>query len=147
MNRVSEAQARQSSASEPKVRPFGLDRSMPASKEVEMAVLGAYLINPGEAGSQIREVLTEEHFYFAGNKVIFREISALQDALQAIDLITVTQRLLDKNVLEDVGGAAYLSELLTSCPSPDHAASYADVVYEKYLLRQLIEAGTEIVSR
>jgi large subunit ribosomal protein L9 len=62
--------------------PLVLDRVLPNSLDAEMAVLGAMLLSPAEAGSQVRERLSENHFYYAAHQVIFREIAALQDAMQ-----------------------------------------------------------------
>src|SRR6185503_12538525 len=79
-----------------------LERVPPNSPDAEMGVLGCILISPQDAGSQARERLEEKHFYIAANQVIFREMAAMQDAMQAVDLITLTQRLQDKEVLEEI---------------------------------------------
>src|SRR6266404_9983869 len=139
-----------------KAQPFGksksapalvLDRVLPNSLDAEMAVLGAMLLSPAEAGSQVRERLSENHFYYAAHCVIFREIATLQDALQAVDLITLTQRLQDKNQLEEVGGPAYLSDLVSRVPTIANVEHYIDIVWEKYLLRQLIGAAHDVIYR
>lgn len=124
-----------------------LDRVLPNSLDAEIAVLGAMLLSPAEAGSQVRERLSEVHFYYAAHQVIFREIATLQDALQAVDLITLTQRLQDKNQLEEIGGPAYLGDLITRVPSTANVEHYIDIVWEKHLLRQLIGAAHDVISR
>jgi replicative DNA helicase len=124
-----------------------LDRVLPNSLDAEISVLGAMLISPAEAGSQVRERLSENHFYYSAHQVIFREIATLQDALQAVDLITLTQRLQDKNQLEEVGGPAYLSDLITRVPTIANVEYYIDIVWEKYLLRQLIGAAHDVIFR
>ncbi len=124
-----------------------VDRVLPNSVEAEMAVLGAMLLSPQDAGSQARERLSEQHFYHAAHRVIFREIAALQDAMQAVDMITVTQRLQDKRLLEDIGGASYLAELVSRVPTTANLDHYIDIVWEKFLLRQLIEAAHGIIAR
>ncbi|HTS17160.1 MAG TPA: replicative DNA helicase [Verrucomicrobiae bacterium] len=126
---------------------LALDRVLPNSMDAEMAVLGAMLLSPTEAGSEIRDRLSEGHFYYSAHQAIFREISALQDALQAIDLITLTQRLRDKNQLEEIGGPAYLSDLIGRVPTTANIAHYVDIVWEKHQLRQLIGAAHEVISR
>jgi len=139
-----------------KAQPFGksksapslvLDRVLPNSLDAEMAVLGAMLLSPAEAGSQVRERLSEHHFYYAAHCVIFREIAVLQDAMQAIDLITLTQRLQDKNQLEEIGGPVYLSDLVTRVPTTANVEHYIDIVWEKHLLRQLIGAAHDVIAR
>ncbi len=127
--------------------PLTTDRVLPNSLDAEIAVLGAVLISPTEAASIVRDRLSEEHFYYAPHQVIFREIAALQDAMQAIDLVTLTQKLQDKNQLEEVGGVSYLSELITRVPTAANVEHYIDIVLEKYLLRRLIGAAHDIISR
>ena len=139
-----------------KMRPVGsgrslstlaLDRVLPNSMDAEMAVLGAMLLSPSEAGSQARERLSEQHFYYAPHQVIFREIAALQDSLQAIDLVTLTQRLQDRNQLEEIGGPVYLTDLISRVPTTANVEQYIDIVWEKHLLRQLIGAAHDIIGR
>jgi replicative DNA helicase len=124
---------------------MALDRALPNSQDAEMAVLGAVLLSPNEAGPEVRDRLSEEHFYYSPHKVIFREIAALQDTLQAVDLITLTQRLRDKEQLEEIGGPAYLSDLISRVPTVANIEYYIEIVFEKYLLRQLIEAAHEVI--
>ena len=126
---------------------LSVDRVLPSSMDAEMAVLGAMLLSPAEAGSQARERLNEGHFYFAAHQSIFREMAALQDALQGVDLVTLTQRLQDKNLLEEVGGPAYLADLVTRVPTASNIEHYIDIVWEKYLLRQLIGAAHDIIAK
>jgi replicative DNA helicase len=115
--------------------------------DAEMAVLGAMLLSPQEAGSQARERLQEEHFYYAAHQVIFREIAVLQDAMQAVDLVTLTQRLQDKNQLEEVGGPVYLTDLITRVPTAANIEHYIDIVEEKHLLRRLISTSHDVITR
>jgi replicative DNA helicase len=139
-----------------KVAPLGsgrglttlpIDRVLPNSLDAEIAVLGAMLLSPQDAGSQARERLNENHFYHAAHQVIFREIAVLQDALQAVDMITLSQRLQDKNQLDEIGGAAYLADLVSRVPTTANLEHYIDIVYEKFLLRQLIEAAHGIIAK
>src|SRR5882724_5844073 len=139
-----------------KAQPFGksksappliLDRVLPNSLDAEMAVLGAMLLSPAEAGSQVRERLSENHFYYAAHTVIFREIAVLQDAMQPVDLLTLTQRLQDRNQLEEVGGAVYLTDLISRVPTTANVEQYIDIVWEKHLLRQLINAAHDIIGK
>jgi replicative DNA helicase len=124
-----------------------IDRVLPNSMDAEIGVLGSMLLSPQEAGSQARERLTAENFYYAAHQVIFRELGVMQDAMQAVDLITLTQRLQDKGVLEDVGGPAYLTDLINRVPTATNIEQYVDIVWEKYLLRQLIGASHDVITR
>ena len=124
-----------------------IDRVLPNSLDAEIAVLGAMLLSPQDAGSQARERLSDHHFYHAAHQVIFREIAALQDAMQAVDAITLAQRLQDKNLLEEIGGPAYLADLVSRVPTTANIELYLDIVWEKFLLRQLIEAAHGIIAK
>ena len=124
-----------------------IDRVLPNSLDAEIAVLGAMLLSPQEAGSQARERLEEHHFYHAAHQVIFREIAALQDAMQAVDQVTLMQRLADKKQLDEVGGVAYLVDLINRVPTTANLDQYIDIVWEKFLLRQLIEAAHGIIAK
>ncbi len=126
---------------------IAVERVLPNSMDAEMAVLGAMLLSPLEAGSQARERLTQEHFYYAAHQVIYREISALQDAMQAVDNVTLMQRLQDKNQLEEVGGPAYLAGLIGRVPTAANIEHYLDIVEEKYLLRRLIGEAHNVITR
>lgn len=129
-------------------RPIDLsERTLPHSLEAEMAVLGAVLLEPREAGSQVFEHLSEESFYAAKHQVIFREMAALQDAMQTVDVTALTQRLRDKNLLEEVGGPVYLAELVERVPTAANVEHYIRIVSEKHLLRRLISASLDILGR
>jgi replicative DNA helicase len=124
-----------------------LDRVLPNSLEAEMAVLGAMLLSPSEAGNEVRERLSDTHFYHSAHQVIFREISALYEARQTVDLITLTQRLRDRNQLEEIGGPGSLTNLIAHVPTTTNIGPYVDIVWEKHQLRQLIGAAYEIISQ
>jgi replicative DNA helicase len=124
-----------------------IERILPNSKEAEMAVLGSMLLSPEQAAAQVRERLEEGHFYFAAHRVIFREIVDLQDTTHAVDMIMLSQRLQDKGVLEEVGGNVYLSDLVTQVPTTANVEHYIDIVWEKYLLRQVINVAHDIMTK
>jgi len=126
---------------------LALERVLPNSVDAEMAVLGAMLLSPAEAGSQARERLDETNFYYAAHQVIFREVAGLQDALAAVDAVTLSQRLQDKGLLEEIGGAAFLADLVTRVPTTANVDHYIDIVWEKHLLRKLINAAHDIISK
>jgi replicative DNA helicase len=132
----------------PPLAALSIERVLPNSIEAEQAVLGAMLLNPDVALSEVLGQLTEEDFYYAAHRVIFREIAAIEDAHQgAVDVVTLTQRLRDKNQLEEVGGAGYLTDLQVNVPVAGHLEHYIDIVGEKHLLRKLIQSAHEIIAR
>jgi len=143
--------AQSSGAIAPVSSKFGVialgDRVLPNSYEAERAVLGAILYRPEEAGPQAQGLLTEEHFYHAAHITIFREMMELMNSMSAVDMVTLTQRLQDKNQLDAIGGPTYLADLLMSVPSIANLEHYIDIVVEKSTLRKLISASVDIVGR
>ncbi len=123
-----------------------VDRILPNSQEAEIAVLGAMLLSPLEAGSVAREKLTEQDFYYTAHQIIYREITVLQDDSLAIDLVTLTQTLQDKNLLDAIGGVVYLTDLVTKVPTAANIEHYTNIVLEKSLLRELIAASHDIIG-
>ena len=136
-----------SAPSSPKFGGIPLDRVLPNSYEAERAILGAILYRPEEAGPQAQESLTEEHFYHAAHAIIFREMMLLMDSMSVVDMVTLTQRLQDKNQLEAIGGPTYLADLLMSVPSIANLEHYINIVVEKSMLRKLITASVDIVGK
>ena len=126
---------------------LALERILPNSQEAEMAVLGAMLLSPEETIAQVRERLEESHFYYAAHQVVFREIAGLQDGLKAVDAVTLAQRLRDKGLLEEIGGAVFLTDLVSRVPTTANVEHYINIVWEKHLLRKLINAAHDIMTK
>src|SRR5438128_705502 len=85
-----------------------IHRSPPHSVEAEQGVLGSMLISPREAIAECVEKINEEYFYVPAHQSIYNVLVDLWNAGQAIDLITFTQVLRDRNLLESVGGAGFV---------------------------------------
>jgi hypothetical protein len=122
-------------------------RSTPHSVEAEMGVLGSMLISPRETIAKCVERINEEHFYVPAHRTIYNVLVDLWNARQAIDLITFTQVLRDRHLLESVGGAAFVSEVSIFVPTAANVQHYLEIVHDKYILREIIAAGTECVRR
>jgi len=86
-------------------------------------------------------------FYDLRHQTIFTALAEMYDSRQAIDLITLQQRLKDKQLLEQVGGLAYLSTLPDAVPSAANLTYYLEIVKEKYFLRKMIHTCTDVVGR
>jgi replicative DNA helicase len=126
-----------------------LDRLPPHSPEAEQGVLGCILLSPNDCMGQCIEKFKEgeELFYDLRHQTIFKALMEMYDSRAAIDVITLQQRLKDKQLLEQVGGLAYLSVLPDTVPSAANLSYYADIVQEKYLLRKMIHVCTDVVGR
>src|SRR5438132_1752681 len=124
-----------------------IHRSPPHSLEAEQGVLGSMLISPRETISECVEKINEEYFYVPAHQTIYNLLVDLWNAGQAIDLITFTQVLRDRNLLQSVGGAAFVTSLFTFVPTAANVQYYLDIVRDKYILREIITAATESVRR
>ena len=124
-----------------------IHRTPPHSVEAEQGVLGSMLISPRDAIGECVEKINEEYFYVPAHQTIFNVLVDLWNAGQAIDLITFTQVLRDRNLLDAVGGAAFVTSLYTFVPTAANLGYYIDIVRDKYILRAIITAATESVRR
>src|SRR5882724_13606647 len=126
-----------------------IDRLPPHSPEAELGVLGCVLLSPNECMGQSIEKFKSgaEVFYDLRHQTIFSALAEMYDAREAIDLITVQQRLKNKQLLDEVGGIPYLAALPATVPSSANLSYYLDIVQEKYLLRKMIRICTEVVGR
>lgn len=118
----------------------------PQNMDAEQSVLGGILLE-NEAINKVAEHITEEDFYRESHRKIFLSMLELFEKNEPIDLITLTDVLKKKNHLEDVGGAAYLSSLVDNIATASNIAYYAKIVREKAILRRLVSAATEIVTK
>src|SRR5882724_7786753 len=124
-----------------------IHRTPPHSVEAEQGVLGSMLISPRDTIGECVEKINEEYFYVPAHQTIYTVLVELWNAGQAIDLITFTQVLRDRNLLEGVGGAAFVTGLFTFVPTAANVQYYLDIVRDKYILREIIAAATESVRR
>src|SRR6266567_9546342 len=124
-----------------------IHRAPPHSVEAEQGVLGSMLISPRDAIAEVVEKINEEYFYVPAHQTIYTVLVDLWNAGQAIDLITFTQVLRDRHLLESVGGAAFVTSLFTFVPTAANVQYYLEIVRDKYILREIISASTESVRR
>lgn len=125
-----------------------IHRLLPQAPDAERGVLGSYLLAPREIGGLCAEKqIKPEHFHLPAHAQIYATLVELWDANKPIDFITLTQLLRDRNQLEQVGGAAYITELFTFLPTAANAVYYADILQEKFTLREIIKVCTEYAAR
>jgi replicative DNA helicase len=122
-----------------------MDRVMPHNQEAEQSVIGAIFLEP-QALVTASEVLVPEDFYHSAHKIIFETMQTLNDQRKAIDTITVAEELSNKNLLDDVGGITYITEIASAVPTAANVTFYANIVAEKSVLRRLIRTATKIVE-
>lgn len=120
-------------------------RMMPQNIEAEQAVLGAMLISETAVSTILRQ-LDSHDFYREDHRLIYESINRLGTANKPVDIITVTDDLESKDLLEKAGGIGLITQLNNMVPTAANATYYANIVREKSELRQLINAATEIAG-
>ena len=104
------------------------ERMLPSRREIEMVVLGAMLLEPKIVGSLVMARLTDKHFEHTAHQILFCEITAILREDGNLDLITLTQRLRDKDLLEEIGGPCYLSDLIVIVTTTTGIEKYVDKI-------------------
>lgn len=115
----------------------------PQAIEHEQAVIGALLLGGDEVYIKMIP-LTYQAFYRREHKLIFKAITNLFEQKKSVDRLIVEQYLKDKGKLEEVGGFSYLGELANVVYAVSHINTYAQVVHEKHMLRELLQASNDI---
>jgi replicative DNA helicase len=115
----------------------------PQNLEAEKSLLGAVMIDP-DAMIKIADSIEMDDFYKSGHRVIFEIMQELYNKNEPIDILTMSNRLEEKNVLEKAGGRSYLAELSNSVPTASHIKEYAAIVRKKSTLRRLLQSAHEI---
>jgi len=120
-------------------------RLPPQDLEAEQWVIGSVLLETN-AAFDVVDVVSENDFYRDAHKKIFSAIKTLINKGEPVDIITLKDELNRQNCLEDIGGAAYLSEILSLVPTAANAGLYAKIIKEKSLERHLLSTCTGIIT-
>jgi replicative DNA helicase len=123
-----------------------LKKVPPHQIEAEQSLLGGILIESQGLPAAL-EILRGEEFYRDNHRTIFHAFQELFQRNEPIDLITIAEFLAEKNQLETVGGATYLASLTEMVPSAANVATYAKIIHEKALLRNLIQTANEVTAQ
>jgi replicative DNA helicase len=123
------------------------DKLPPHNIEAEEAVIGSLLID-GTAIYKIASFLEASHFYSEQNSAIYAACLALYERAEPepIDQITVANELERRGKLEACGGGAYLSQLISTCPTSLDIEAHAQIVYRLAVMRRLIDAAAQIAN-
>lgn len=126
-----------------------LTRLPPWSEEGERGVLGCLILSPTEGITICIEAMKagEDVFFDLRHRTAYRAMLEMYEKREPIDLITLHQRLKERNELEAVGGFAYLDSLPDAVPSAANLSYYAKILVEKYTLRLTIATCTDTISR
>ncbi len=126
---------------------LGLSQRLPPSNtQAEQALLGALLAN-NKAYERVSEFLTHEHFADPVHGRIFQAIARRCEAGQIADPVTLRGEFEHSGVLDEVGGTAYLAQLLSAMVGIINAGDYGRLIRDSWLRRQLIDIGEVVVNR
>jgi replicative DNA helicase len=117
----------------------------PHDIEAEEAVIGSLIIDP-DAIFKIVTFLAPEDFFDETHKVIYQACLSLHQRNEVINQITVAHELMRQNRLEQIGGAAYLSHLISITPTPLYVEHYARIISNAAAMRRLIAAAGQIAA-
>ena len=120
-----------------------IKRTMPNSLESEQSVVGSMIMDR-DAILTASEILTKDDFYHQQYGVLFEAIVELYNSGQPVDLVTLQNKLREKDVPPEVASLEYISDLVAAVPVTVNVASYAQIVKDKALLRQIIKVNQEI---
>jgi replicative DNA helicase len=115
----------------------------PQSIEAEQSLLGCLMLDK-DAIVKVADFLSPEDFYRNIHQGIYEVCEELFKKGEVIDVLSVSNRLKEKGLLEQVGGISYLTELVNSVPTSAHVLNYAKIIHRKRILRDLISASQEI---
>lgn len=115
----------------------------PQSLDAESSLLGALMLDP-EAIVKVADIVTADDFYEERHRYIYEAAKTLYDQHRPIDVLTLTDQLKGAGILNDVGGAGYITELTNYVPTAAHVEEYASIVATKAMRRRLIKASQDI---
>ncbi len=116
---------------------------IPYSQEAEEAVIGAVLVNP-EAFLAVATFLKADDFYILRHTTIWEALLRISDRNESIDYLTLQEELRALGRLQDIGGPAFLTQLINSMPTSMHAEIYGRIVERAAIRRRLLSAADEI---
>jgi replicative DNA helicase len=117
----------------------------PQNTEAEESTLGSLMIDKN-AIAKVADSLFPEDFYKPQHRIVYEAILDLYKKNAPIDVLSVTNRLKEKKLLEEIGGGSFLTSLVNKTPSSAHVAHYSQIVHEKRVLRDLISASYKIAE-
>ena len=122
-----------------------IKRVMPHNIEAEQSVIGSMLMDK-DAIMIASEIISGDDFYQKQYGILFTNMVELFNEGKAVDLVTLQNRLKENGVPEEVSNMGFVRELLTNIPTSANVKYYADIVYEKAVLRKLIKTSEQIAN-
>ena len=120
-------------------------KTPPHSLEAEQMILGAILLDE-DAYDNVAGVIHAGHYYRKEHQLIYQHVIKLKTLSRNVDALTVADSLAQTNELEFVGGYEYINNIVESTAGASNIRTYAEIVRERYILRELIKVGTGIAD-
>ncbi len=125
-----------------------IHRLLPQDADAERGVLGSILLHPDYAFEKCDEHgIVTDSFHIPAHGSIFSVLAAMHAERQAIDVVTLTNRLRDQKILDQVGGPGFATDLFTFLPTAANVGFYAAILAEKSTLRRVIRVCTDHTAR
>jgi len=121
------------------------EKLSPQNLEAEVFILGALLIDKNTI-VKVADIVHSEDFYKDAHGIIYGAMTELYAKHEPIDILSLSNKLTDKNKLEAIGGRAYLASLSSSVGTASNVEYYAQLIQKKATLRRLIEASAQIAQ-
>jgi replicative DNA helicase len=122
-----------------------LGKIPPQAVDLEEVILGALLIE-GSCFNEVSEYIQPETFYKDNHQHIYRAISELAEKNEPIDLLTVSEKLKQNGLLDEIGGYYYIATLTEKIASASHVETHAKIIAEKYIRRELIRIAHDLTK-
>ncbi|MDF2547720.1 MAG: replicative helicase [Anaerosolibacter sp.] len=123
-----------------------LGRIPPHNIDAEQSVLGAMILDR-EAIITASEIIRGDDFYKEAHKEVFDAIIDLYNRNEPVDMVTLSEELSQRQILDAIGGISYLASLSSAVPTTTNVKYYSKIVEEKAILRRLIKASSEILDK
>ena len=121
------------------------DKMPPQNQEAEESVLGSIIID-NDALIKVADIITSEDFYLAKHRYIYDAIIDLYAKNAPIDILSLSNRLEEKKLLDEIGGVSFLTSLVNKTPTSAHIVHYANIIHQKKILRDIIAASYKIAE-
>jgi replicative DNA helicase len=129
----------------PENKVSSIEKLPPQNIEAEQSLLGCLLLDK-EAIYKVTDVINPEDFYQNSHKHIFEAMVSLFNGQEPIDIITLSNRLEEKKLIQDIGGRSYLAQLSNTVATSANTVYYANLIQKKATLRRLQISASEIMD-
>ncbi len=121
-----------------------LEKIPPQNLEAERSVLGAMLLEKETIPRVVQIISDSNYFYLSTHKLIYEAILSLFESNKPVDLITLREKFHKQGKLDKIGGSSYIADLVNCVITTANVDYYAQIVKEKYILRNLLKVANEI---